>query len=109
MREGMYLGAPPVNVRRAGARRFHFSLMRGGATYSQAAGGFGTVPAFPPTLQRFKAPASVNRDVNMVELYAQSPGLFHQRLQAQFRTPRARVTAGQLRPLVPQVPPDDVF
>lgn len=107
MREGLYLGAPPVNVRRGGARRTHFSLMRGAHSYANAAGGFRGVPAFPPTLQRFKAPqVPASRDTRMVELYAQSPGLFHQRLQAQFRTPRAVVTSGRLRPLVPTVTPD---
>lgn len=102
MLEGMYLGQPPVNVRRGGARRFQFSLMRGGSFYSGGAGGFHQVPAFPP-LQTFRAPASVNRDVKMVELYAQQPGLFKQRLASQFRVPRARVTSGVLNNQTPQI------
>jgi hypothetical protein len=71
MREGLYLGAPPVNVRRGGARRLHFSLMRGLGSYSNAAGGFTAVPAMPRNLQMFRPPASANRDVRMAELYAQ--------------------------------------
>jgi hypothetical protein len=102
MREGMYLGAPPVDVRAGGSRHLLHSLLRGMSMYDQAAGGFGA-PLAMPRVQHFRAPASVSRDVEMVELYAASPGLFKQRLQAQFAPPRARVTSGQLRTLVPQL------
>lgn len=104
MREGMYLGAPPVDVRAVGSRRLQHSLMRGVSSYAGAAGGFDQVPAFPP-LQHFKPPASANApaDIRMVELYADHPGLFKQKLAAQFRVPRSRVTSGTLRTTIPEL------
>lgn len=103
MLEGTYLGAPPVNVRAAGSRRFHFSLMRGAGVYSNAAGGFSTVPALPALQALHRPPASPSADVRMVELYAQQPGLFRERLAQQFSTYRPP-TAGHLRPVIPTVP-----
>jgi hypothetical protein len=102
MQEGLYLGAPPVRVWQAGARRLAFSLMRGVSAYDQSAGGFPVAPLAMPQIQRFRAPATANRDVELVELYAMNPGLFKQRLEAQFAPPRARVKWG-LNPIAPQV------
>jgi hypothetical protein len=94
MREGLYLGAPPVRVWQAGARQLSYQLMRGVSAYDQAAGGMPVGVLAMPQMQRFRAPATANRDVEMVELYAMSPGLFKQRLQAQFAPGRARVGWG---------------
>jgi hypothetical protein len=107
MQEGLYLGRPPVDIRAVGSRRLQRSLMRGLTSYADAAGGLSQVPAFPP-LQRFRPAASVNgnQNVRMVELYADHPGLFKQRLASQFREPRARVTSGRLTPRVAQLGDD---
>ena len=84
MREGMYLGAPPVRLWKVGAGATLHGLTRGVSTYSEAAGGFDQVRALPQ-LQRLRGPlVPVERDARLVELYAQQPGTFHKRLQQMF-------------------------
>jgi hypothetical protein len=107
MREGQYLGRPPVDIRAVGSLRLQRSLMRGCSSYADAAGGLSQVPAFPP-LQHFRPAATVNgnENVRLVELYADHPGLFKQRLARMFHEPRARVTSGRLQPRVTQLGDD---
>jgi hypothetical protein len=91
----MYLGAPPVRLWASAARTANAVRLRGVHSYSMGAGGFGTVPAMPQ-LQAFprRPNVPVTRDVRLVELYSQQPGLFKQRLARQFADPAAAARAG---------------
>jgi hypothetical protein len=51
MREGMYLGRPPVDIGRASSRATLGSMMRGASSYGGAAGGWLPVFAMPNGLQ----------------------------------------------------------
>jgi hypothetical protein len=87
------LGAPPVNVHRAASRALLHTLLRGADMYARSAGEWpghgGAVPAFP-VLQRLNSAAAQPADphradnIRLVELYAQSPTLFRERLRAMF-------------------------
>jgi hypothetical protein len=82
---GEFSSYPPVNARAAASREWLFGLTRGAHSYSMGAGGFDQVPAMPQ-MQRFSNPVrdQAEPNIRLVELYAQAPGLFRQRLQSMF-------------------------
>lgn len=80
MREGLYLGRPPVPIRASAGRQLLLGLMRGVTSY-QAAAGFGGAPLAMPALQRFAPPASRQADPAQAHLFTMKPGLRKQHLQ----------------------------
>lgn len=107
MIEGAYLGRPPVNVGLGRRRAVLFGLVHGAGSYSMAAGGFGTVPAMPRTLQATARPSTGTArpaQQRMTELYVSQPGLFKERLQRMFAEPRSKITSFGYQPPVPTVP-----
>lgn len=85
MREGMYLGAPPVAIGRSAARVTLATMLRGGASYSAAAG-LGAplaLPALQPGLTATPA-HSPNADPGIAALYPMSPSLAKLNLRQRF-------------------------
>lgn len=86
MREGMYLGAPPVAIGRSRAAAVLSSMMRGGASYSGAAGG-GAPLAMPSGLQPgfpTMPAANPNTDPQIAALYPMAPALSKLNLRQRF-------------------------
>ena len=86
MREGMYLGRPPVNIGRSRSTAVLASMLRGGASYGHAAGG-GAPLALPSDLQPgFPRSAGGNPNANpeVAALYPMSPSLAKLNLRQKF-------------------------
>lgn len=83
MQEGMYLGAPPVNIGRSRARVVLATMLRGGASYRYAAGG--GAPLAMPQLQTVpREPANPAYHPEIAVLHPLSPGLAKLNLRQRF-------------------------
>jgi len=83
MREGMYLGAPPVNVGRARAAAVLASMMRGAGAYGASAGA-GAPLALPAGLQPGIPTLTQEYSGRLASLYPLSPALFKRDLRRRF-------------------------
>jgi hypothetical protein len=84
MREGMYLGRPPVNIGRARARAVLATMLRGSSSYAGAAGQ-GAPLAMPQGLQAIpRSPSNPQRNPAITALYPLSPAQAKTNLRQQF-------------------------
>lgn len=85
MREGMYLGRPPVNIGRSRARVVLATMLRGGASYSGAAGGGAplAMPALQPLPRSANNPA-LNPQLAQLYMGTNAPALAKLNLRQRF-------------------------
>lgn len=84
MQEGMYLGAPPVNIARSAAATTLATMMRGGASYANAAG-LGAPLAMPALQPGLPAPpANPQSQPQLAVLYPVNPALAKLNLRRRF-------------------------
>jgi hypothetical protein len=82
MQEGMYLGAPPVDIGRSVANATLRCLLRGSSFITMGP----PVPLATPQIQTglLRSPAAANRNADLTALYPLNPAAFKQQLRQQF-------------------------